>query len=271
MSGPGAKGSQLSDLARHLLEHGPRKTHTTSRRVRVIYNHTYVADTTKAVQVWEHDGYPQYYLSASDLKNCHLRDAETIKKDGDVLAAIAQLTVPARDAIEEAKTDRVIRFADDDRLGVLKGLVRLEFGAMDQWLEEDVPIYVHPKDPFKRVDILPSTRSIEVKAAGKTVAKSASSVHLLETGLPTRYYLPLASVDQSVLRKSNLMTKCPYKGEAEYYNVVVGGDEMENLVWYYRTPTHESAPIAGLLCFYNEKVDILLDGELLERPRTQFA
>jgi uncharacterized protein (DUF427 family) len=141
----------------------------------------------------------------------------------------------------------------------------------DQWLEEDVPIYVHPKDPFKRIETLPSTRTVEVKIEGVTVAKSASSVHLLETGLPTRYYLPLTSVVQGTLRKSNLVTKCPYKGEAEYYNIVVGGVEKENLVWYYRTPTHESAAVAGLVCFYNEKVDILLDGELLERPKTWFS
>lgn len=141
----------------------------------------------------------------------------------------------------------------------------------DQWLEEDVPIYVHPKDPFKRIEILHSTRLIEVKVEGVTVAKSPSSVHLLETGLPTRFYLPLTAVDQSVLRKSNLLTKCPYKGEAEYYNIVIGGVEKENLVWYYRTPTHESAGIAGMVCFYNEKVDIFLDGELLERPKTWFS
>lgn len=96
-------------------------------------------------------------------------------------------------------------------------------------------------------------------------------MHLLETGLPTRFYLPLASVDQSVLRKSDLTTKCPYKGDAEYYHIVVNGEEFKDLVWYYRLPTHESAGIAGLLCFYNEKVDIVLDGERLERPSTLFS
>ena len=141
----------------------------------------------------------------------------------------------------------------------------------DEWLEEDTPIFVHPKDPFKRIDTLPSTRPIEVKVAGTTVAKSNFAIHLLETGLPTRYYLPLSSVDPSLLRKSDLITKCPYKGEAEYYNVVVGETEHRNLVWYYRLPTHESAAIAGLVCFYNEKVDIYLDGELQERPQTGFA
>lgn len=143
--------------------------------------------------------------------------------------------------------------------------------AADGWLEEDAPIYVHPKDPFKRVDILPSTRSIEVRVAGKTIAKSSTAFHLLETGLPTRYYLPLGAVDQAVLRKSDLVTKCPYKGEAEYYHVVVDGQEHKNLAWFYRLPTHESAAIAGFPCFYNEKVDIILEGQLLERPKTHVS
>lgn len=124
-------------------------------------------------------------------------------------------------------------------------------------------MYVHPKDPYKRIEILQSLRPIEVRVHGKTVAKSPSSMHLFETGLPTRYYLPAASVDQTVLRKSNLVTHCPYKGDAEYYNVVVDGKEAKDVIWYYRLPTQESAAVAGLLCFYNEKVDIILDGELL--------
>lgn len=103
------------------------------------------------------------------------------------------------------------------------------------------------------------------------MAKSSFAVHLLETGLPSRYYMPLGSVDQSVLRKSDLVTRCPYKGEAQYYHVVVDSETKENLVWYYRLPTHECAAIAGLVCFYNEKVDILLDGKPQERPKTFFS
>jgi uncharacterized protein (DUF427 family) len=145
------------------------------------------------------------------------------------------------------------------------------FLILDTWLEEDTPIYVHPKDPFKRIDILSSSRPIEVKVAGHTVASSAGATHLLETSLPTRYYLPLSSINQSYLRPSDLITKCPYKGDAEYYDVVINGEVYKNLVWYYRLPTHESATIAGLLCFYNEKVDIWLDGVELERPKTHFT
>lgn len=143
--------------------------------------------------------------------------------------------------------------------------------TIDKWLEEDAPIFVHPKDPFKRVDILPSQRTIEVRVMGKTIAQASTAMHLFETGLPARYYLPLAAVDQSVLRSSDTVTKCAYKGEAEYYHVVIDGQEARDIVWYYRLPTHECAAIAGLVCFYNEKVDILLDGNLLEHPKTPFS
>ncbi|TQN66613.1 hypothetical protein CSHISOI_08824 [Colletotrichum shisoi] len=275
MSKPGQFRADLPELARHLLTNGPQKSQPTSRRVRVILNHTYIVDTTKAIHVWEHVAYPQYYVPTSELQNCSWEDKQDIPspKDASAVAAhVVRVTIPGKDGSESVATDRALRFSEDGELGgVLRGMVRLEFGSMDGWLEEETPIYVHPKDPFKRIDILPSSRPVEVRVAGKTVAKTDFAVHLLETGLPTRYYLPLASVDQAALRKSELVTQCPYKGDAQYYHVVVDGEEHRDLVWYYRLPTHESAGIAGLLCFYNEKVDILLDGELLERPTTFFS
>ncbi|KZL65605.1 duf427 domain protein [Colletotrichum incanum] len=275
MSKPGQFRADLPELARHLLNNGPHKTQATSRRVRIILNHTYIVDTTNAIHIWEHVAYPQYYVPTSELRNCNWKDKQDIQSAEDsssVAAHVVEISIPGQNGNKDLVTDRVLRFSDDGKLsGVLKGLMRLEFGSMDQWLEEETPIYVHPKDPFKRIDILPSSRSVEVKVAGRSIAKTDFAVHLLETGLPTRYYLPLASVDQSVLRKSELMTKCPYKGDAEYYHIVVNGEEHKDLVWYYRLPTHESAGIAGLLCFYNEKVDIVLDGELLERPSTFFS
>ncbi|UNI15995.1 hypothetical protein JDV02_002475 [Purpureocillium takamizusanense] len=270
---PGAHGTDLAELAGYLLQNGPRKVHHTSRRVRVVLAHRTIVDTTAAVHVWEHDGYPHYYVPHGELtaRGCTLRDKSLVRSDSVTRAAVVELVVPARDGLREFRTDRVLRFTEDRSLGALAGLVRLEFGSMDQWLEEDAVIYVHPKDPFKRIDVLPSSRPVEIKVGGKTVAKAPNSVHLLETGLPTRYYLSAGAVDQSSLRKSDLVTRCPYKGDAEYYHVVVDGTQHDDLVWYYRLPTHESAGIAGLLCFYNEKVDVYLDGKLQEKPKSPFS
>lgn len=163
---------------------------------------------------------------------------------------------------------------------------------MDRWFEESMPIYVHPKDPFKRVDVLPSTRHVQVYVNDVKVADSRSSMHLYETGLPARFYLPLTDVDASKLRPSKTKTQCPYKGEAEYYSVETGkGQVATDVVWYYERPILECAKIEGeirkhidtvdgilihisaigLLCFYNEKVDIKIDGEWLEKPKSPFS
>jgi len=163
---------------------------------------------------------------------------------------------------------------------------------MDRWFEESMPIYVHPKDPFKRVDVLPSTRHVQVYVNDVKVADSRSSMHLYETGLPARFYLPLTDVDASKLRPSKTKTQCPYKGEAEYYSVETEeGNVATDVVWYYERPILECAKIegetflqamktdsvltmilaTGLLCFYNEKVDIKIDGEWLEKPKSPFS
>ena len=152
-------------------------------------------------------------------------------------------------------TDRVLIFSTK----TLPDLVKVEFSALDQWFEEDVPIYCHPKDPYKRIDILQSTRNVKIAVDGTTLAESSSPLFLLETTLRTRYYLPPTSVAWQHLTPSTTETLCPYKGRANYYHVNVNGKEYRDLVWYYRYPTAESAPIAGHICFYNEKVDVWVD------------
>ncbi|KAF2088815.1 DUF427-domain-containing protein [Saccharata proteae CBS 121410] len=257
--------ADLPSLARHLLANGPVRTLKTSKRIRVLFNGTYIADTNRALYVWEHPNYPQYYIPLASLPTSYHK-IDRINNDA---ASILSLK------IGDSKLDRILAFSEELEKGKglqeLEGMARIEFQAVDGWFEEDTPVFVHPKDPFKRVDILHSTRPVKVLIDGTVVAEVGSSMHLYETGLPCRYYIPQTAVKQELLRPSELRTRCPYKGEAEYYHVVIGDKTYRNLVWYYRTPTHESAAVAGLLCFYNEKVDIELDGEVLDRPRTQFA
>ena len=153
----------------------------------------------------------------------------------------------------------------------LRGLVRFDWEAMDAWFEEDEEVYVHPRDPYSRVDILPSSRHVEVVVNDVKVADSHQPRLLFETGLPTRYYLPQVDVRLDLLRPSETTSRCPYKGTANYWSVEAGDQVVEDLAWVYRTPVQESVRIAGLACFYNEKVDLYVDGVLEERPHTKFS
>jgi uncharacterized protein (DUF427 family) len=121
------------------------------------------------------------------------------------------------------------------------------------------------------VDILASSRRVRVDIDGVTVAESGQPRILFETGLPPRYYLPLTDVRMDLLRPSDTQTHCPYKGTASYWSVDAGRGVHENIAWIYRMPLPESQKIAGLACFYNEKVDLYVDGELQQRPRTPFS
>ncbi|MCJ1365649.1 hypothetical protein MMC16_004774 [Acarospora aff. strigata] len=187
--------SSLSKLALDLLANGPHKLEPTSRRVRVLYNKTYVADTTSAKHVWEHPFYPQFYLPRDSIDPNALTTGKPIfsqpnADDEEASAFFGKLHVGDR------STERVLIFEK----GALAGLVRLEFSAMDGWFEEDREIYVHPKDPFKRIDILPSSRKVRVEIDGTVTAESASAMFLFETGLPLRYYLPQTSVSGVYVR-----------------------------------------------------------------------
>ena len=146
----------------------------------------------------------------------------------------------------------------------LHDLIRFAWDAMDSWFEEDEEVFTHARDPHHRIDILRSSRRVEVIVNGVTVADSHSPTLLFETGLPTRYYLPLTDVRTEFLRPSASVTSCPYKGTASYWSLEVDGERSEDVVWIYASPLPESIRIAGLACFYNERVDIRVDGVLQE-------
>ncbi|KAK7967707.1 uncharacterized protein PG986_001984 [Apiospora aurea] len=293
----------LLKLGERLLTQGPVKTLRTPKRVRIQLDSTVVADTTSALYVWEHEYYPFYYVPLSTFREGALKPKEDEENEKAAPSSspssapspsfyVATLTAGAGAGGQRTTTDRVLVFSQDlppnSAARGLAGLARVEFSAPGAaWFEEDERIYVHPRDPYKRIDILPSTRPVRVFVEGRLVASAPSSMHLYETGLPVRYYLPataLAATDDGLglVRESGTTTQCPYKGEANYYSVVLPpgkgegkgeGEEtvVKDVIWYYRTPTHESARVAGLLCFYNEKVDIELDGKMLERPTSIFA
>ena len=151
------------------------------------------------------------------------------------------------------------------------GHLVLDFRKFDTVLEEDEVVIVHPRDPYHRVDAMPSRRVVEVKLGDELLARSEHPVSLFETGLPTRYYLPLTDLRRDLLVRSDRTTGCPYKGVAGYWHLDIGGTRYENFVWHYDHPFPAVDAIRGRAAFYNEKVDLVVDGEPLARPTTVFS
>jgi len=247
--------ADLQTLASTLITSAPHKIESTPRRVRALFAGTFLFDTTSAKHVWEHKYFPQFWVPLSSVVPGVLSKGAAFDKDETAFQGFVNVEGKGRN------TDRVLVFEK----GPLAGLVRFEFKAMDAWFEEDQQIYDHPKNPYTRIDILPSSRKIEVKIGGATIAESSNSMFLFETGLRPRYYLPKTSVKQQYLTPSSTTTKCPYKGLAQYYNVTVDGKEYKDIIWWYEYPTTESAAVQGMVCFYNEKVDTYVDGVLEEK------
>jgi uncharacterized protein (DUF427 family) len=153
----------------------------------------------------------------------------------------------------------------------LAGYLAFYWDKLDGWLEEDEPAIVHARDPYHRVDVLDTSRHVEVTIGGEVVAETRRARVLFETGLPPRWYIPREDVRQDALVESDKRTGCAYKGFASYFSVHAGGDEEQDLVWTYPEPRREAERIEGFLAFFNERVDLRVDGELQERPETQWS
>lgn len=234
------------------------------RRVRGFLGHDLVFDTTAARYVWEVPYYPQYYVPLADVVPGVLRDDDHPQRVQFGPSRVFSLVTPSR-TVEGAA--RVFDAGD----AAVAGLVKFEWDALS-WFEEDEPIYGHPRNPYARVDALRSHRHVSVALDGVPLADTGSPVLLFETGLPTRYYIDRTDIAFEHLERTDTRTLCPYKGVTSgYWSVRVGDAVHADLAWTYEAPLPAVAPIANLVAFYNEKVDITVDGVPLARPKTHFG
>ena len=234
------------------------------KRVRILLAGELVADTTAPLLVWEVPYYPTYYIPGPDVL------AKLVPAGAEVSELLGEAEVLTVEVPGGTTADRAARRYPASPARQLNDAVRFDWNAMSEWLEEDEPVYTHPRDPHTRVDILASSRHVRVEIDGVTVADSRSPHILFETGLPPRYYLPLTDVRTELLRPSQSQSHCPYKGTAGYWSVDTGTSVHEDIVWIYRTPLPESQKIAGLAAFYDEKADVFVDGVQQRRPHTKF-
>ena len=239
------------------------------RRIRAYLGAEKVLDTTRALYVWEWPHYPQYYIPLDDVRRDLLVSEGHAQQTGRGLAELHGLRV---EGPGETHRPRAARLIADSAIEGLKGTVRFEWAALDVWFEEDEQVFVHPRSPYVRVDALRSTRRVRVELEGAVLADSAAPVMVFETGLPTRYYFHRTQVDFEHLLPTDTVTECPYKGVTSgYWAARVGDTLVDDVAWTYDFPTRELLPIAGLIAFYNEKADLFLDDQRLERPHTHLV
>ncbi len=235
------------------------------RRIRAVLASRAVIDTTKARYVWETAYYPQYYIPLQDVR------ADVLVPEGrSQHSALGTVELHGL-VVDGVRRPHAARLLKESSIDSLLGAVRFEWNALDAWFEEDEQVFVHPRNPYVRVDALRSTRHVRVELAGVLLAQSSSPVMVFETGLPTRYYFNRTEINFDHLIATDTVTACPYKGTTSGYWAVRIGDAVHaDLAWAYDFPTRQLLPIAGMIAFYNEQVDLIVDGDLIERPETHF-
>lgn len=234
-----------------------------AKRVRVMLGGEIVADTIKPLLVWEIPYYPTYYFPRADVR------ADLLVETGETRRS--SLGVASQYQVKAGGAEGAAYVIDPAAAPELADHIAFVWATMDHWFEEDEEVYVHPRDPNTRVDILPSSRRVIIEIDGVTVADTSSGRFLFETGLPTRYYIPKVDVRMDLMTPTDTITACPYKGKARYWSVTVNGQTLVDIAWAYDYPLPESQKIAGLVAFYNEKVNIYVDEVLQERPKTKFS
>jgi uncharacterized protein (DUF427 family) len=279
----------MSSQVRELMASGfgELRHEPTAKRIRAVLGGETVVDSTRALLVWEPRRIvPSYAVPAEDVHG-ELRAAAvaTAGPGSDVGVALPDVTtlrvldprIPftvhsadgeAADlrAAGRERPGAAFRPADSD----LAGMVILDFGAFDAWYEEDELNVAHPRDPFHRIDVLPSSRQVQLELDGVVLADSSRPALLFETMLPTRYYLPRADVTTELI-PSDTKTWCAYKGQASYYSVRIGGRLVPDVAWYYTDPRHDALQVRDLIAFFTERVDVTLDGERHPRPVTPWS
>ena len=239
------------------------------RRVRAVVGGETVADSTRMRLLHEANHLPVYYFPLEDVRMDLMTRTDTgthCPYKGD--ASYWSLTVGGR------KVDDILWSYETpfDEVPELAGIGAFYWGKVDAWYEEDEEIFVHARDPYKRIDAIPSSREVRVILGGEEVARTTRAHFLFETKLPVRYYIPKDDVRTGLLTPTGSATRCPYKGAAVYWSAEIGGETFEDIVWSYPDPIAECPKIRDLMCFYNENVDaILVDGVEVEKPKTKWS
>src|SRR2546421_4158119 len=238
----------------------------TQRRVRTLFAGTTVADSRSVILMIEKRRLPVYYFPIKDVRE-ELLIPTNYKSMHAGKGEATFFSVKVGDRLAEKAA---WRYLTPER-AELKDYVAFYWDKMDAWFEEDDEVFVHPRDPYHRVDVLNSSRHVKIVVGGEVVAETRRPRLLFETSLPVRYYIPMLDVRMDLLESSDTISRCPYKGVASYWSVRLGGTLHADLAWSYRSPIPECPKIENLIAFFNERVDLDIDEERVQRPQTPWS
>jgi uncharacterized protein (DUF427 family) len=238
------------------------------RWVRVVFAGKVIADSKRVKLMFEPGRLPVYYFPVDDVRMDLMLPSEHTT-DSPHKGTASYWNVKVGDRVAENACWRYL--APPSQAMQFRDYVAFYWDRMDAWFEEDDEVFLHPRDPYHRVDVANSSRHVVVTIDGIIVAETRRPRLLFETGLPTRYYMPKMDVRMELLKPSDTMTVCPYKGRAVYWSAEVNGKLHENIVWSYPAPIPECPKIENLLSFFNERVDIEVDRQLQKRAVTQWS
>ena len=239
------------------------------RRVRCSFNGETIADSTSMRLLYEPKHLPVYYFPREAVR----LDLLTRTEHSTYCLWKGDASYWTIDVAGKSLENSVWTYEDPyPEIAEIKNFVSFYWGRMDHWYEEDEEVFVHPRDPYHRIDVVDSKRPVKVVLGGEAVAETRRARFLFETSLPTRYYIPREDVRTELLEPSPTTTVCPYKGIASYYSARIDGALHEDIVWYYPDPIAESPKLKDLLCFYNENVDdIFVDGQAIPNIKTKWS
>jgi uncharacterized protein (DUF427 family) len=277
-----AVGTMVRDILMGSL--GQLRYEPVDKRIRGVIGDQVIIDTERALLVWEPKRVvPSYAVPVQEIESITSPAAQSTAGE----AAPHELTVPllGERPVYDPSVPFVVHTTDgavlDLHVGeaerraaafrpaddMLSEYVIVDFQAVDEWFEEDERNLGHPRDPFHRIEIVHSSRSVRVERDGELLAASARPYLLLEAPLPVRYYLPPEDVAESILHPSQTRTLCAYKGQATYWSL----ENEHDIAWSYPKPLREAAEVTDRIAFFNERVDIFVHGTRLERPVTPWS
>ena len=262
---------------------GELRWHPEAKRIRAFVDGVNVVDSTRARIVWEpRRVVPSFAVPVHDIDGALVAveqekaEEQPVTWGTDRRCSIrapasqrTRSTAPRSTSSPALRTLPAAAFAPAD--ADFDGYVIVDFDAFDEWREEDEVLVGHARDPFKTVDTRRSSRRVEVEIAGVTVADSTRPVMLFETYLPTRYYLPREDVRMDLLVPTDTASVCAYKGHARYWSAHVNDTVVADVAWSYEDPHNYATLVKDMICFFNERVDLSIDGERLARPRSPWS